>query len=213
MQRDAVWYEDIRVIPRQWHAFWPRASMTVEERTNALVRLFLYVTVAVYAYNRDVRGAGLGLAAIAVVSFLHRRSPDVPVSAYGTTTTMAVSSTGATLGTLSSVGGPDAPTLGPAGRTACRRSTPSNPFANHLLGDPGDAPAACPYDDHKDAIRENFNRDLYRDSTDLWEKHNSQRQFFSMPYAKMPDTKAFGEFLAAPHRTCKEDPTVCTGFR
>ena len=211
MQRDAVWYEDLRAIPRTWHAFWPRASMTVEERTNAIVRLLLYVTIAVYAYNRDIRVVGAGIAAIAVTSVLHRRSPDVPVTAYGTT---AVDSTmGATLGTLSSVGGPDAPTPAPATQRACRRSTPANPFANHLLGDPGDAPAACPYDEHKDAIRDNFNKDLFRDSTDLWEKHNSQRQFFSMPYAKMPDTKAFAEFLSAPHRTCKEDPTVCTGFR
>ena len=212
MQRDTVWYEDVGAIPRQWHAFWPRASMTVEERTNAVVRLILYVTVALYAYNRDIRGVGLGVAAIAVVSLLHRRSPGVPVTMYGTTTSVP-STTGATLGTLSSVGGPDAPTLAPAGRTACRRSTPGNPFANHLLGDPGDAPPACPYDDLKDAVRDNFNRDLFRDSTDLWEKHNSQRQFFSMPYAKMPDTKAFGEFLASPRASCKEDPSVCTGFR
>ncbi len=211
MQRDPVWYEDIRVIPRGWNAFWPRASMTVEERTNAIVRLLLYVTIAVYAYNRDIRVVGVGIAAIAATSLFHRRSPSVPVSAYGTTA--ADSSTGATLGTLSSIGGPNAPTVAPAGRVACRRSTPTNPFANYLLGEPGDVPPACPYDEHKDAIRENFNKDLYMDSTDLWEKHNSQRQFFSMPYAKMPDTKAFGEFLAAPHRTCKEDPSVCTGFR
>lgn len=214
MPRDRPWYDDISVIPRAWYEFFPRASMTVEERTNALVRLILYVTTAVYVYNRDPRGVALGFAAILVVSLMHRRSPDLPpMTAYGTTTSAPVN---APLGSLMSVGGqePTSTPLPVAGEAACARSTPDNPFANHLLTDPADRPPACPYDDHKDAIRSNFNRNLFRNPEDVYERQNSQRQFFSMPYAKMPDTKAFAEFLTAPKTgSCKENPALCTGFR
>lgn len=190
MRDDPVWYDDIGILPKKWGEFFPRAAMSTEERTNAFVRLILYVTLALYLYNRDARGVVFGALLTLVVSTLHRRTiepfaPAIPAE------------TGARTG------------------TSCKKSTPQNPFANYLLTDNPDDPAACAYDDHKDLIRENFNRNLFRDPEDLYEKQNSQRQFFSMPHGKVPDTKAFAEFLSGgmSRRVCKEDPTACTGFR
>jgi hypothetical protein len=188
MQSDPIWYDDVRVLPKKWASFFPKASMTTEERTNAFVRLILYVTIALYVYNRDPRGLVFGPVLAIVVTILHQKTiepfyaPALPSS-------------------------PSTP--------QCKKSTPGNPFANYLLTDNPDDPPACAYDDHKDLIRENFNRNLFRNPEDLYEKQNSQRQFFSMPHGKIPDTKAFAEFLSggSSRKVCKEDPTACTGFR
>ena len=191
MQRDPVWYDDVSVLARRWHQFFPRASMSYEERTNALVRLILYITMAVYLYNRDGRVVVFGFVALGVVSALHR--PPITKEPFG----------------------PALPIVTSAPSTQCKKSSAENPFANYLLTDDANDPPACQYDDHKDQIRENFNRNLFRNPEDLWERQNSQRQFFSLPYAKNPDTKAFGEFLSggSSRKICKTDPTACTGFR
>lgn len=191
MQRDPLWYDDVGVLPRKWAEFFPKASMTTEERTNAYVRLILYVTLALYIYNRDARGVVFGFVLVGLLSTLHRKTiepfaPAIPVNDPNNTRTIP-----------------------------CKKSTPENPFANYLLTDNPDDPPACAYDDHKDLIRENFNRNLFRNPEDLFEKQNSQRQFFSVPHGKVPDTKAFAEFLSGgmSRRVCKEDTSACTGFR
>jgi hypothetical protein len=196
MQRDVPWYDDVRVLSKRWKQFYPRASMSPAERTNAIVRLAAYITAALYLYSRNVKYIVFGAIAVAVVSFLHTNEPPLrPI-------------------TFDALGGGAPPQ---AVRTAsCKKSTPQNPFANFLVGDDPNSPPACPYDQQKDDIRTNFNRGLFRDAADIYEKHNSQRQFMMMPVTtKIPDTKAFAEFLTGgPSRpTCKEDPTVCTGYR
>lgn len=192
MQRDPVWYDDVGVLSRKWAEFFPRASMTTEERANAYVRLILYVTCVLYIYNRDARGVVFGFVLVAVVSALHRRTIEPFAPAFPVSTATGTSSP-----------------------RPCKKSTPENPFANYLLTDNPNDPPACAYDDHKDLVRDNFNKNLFRNPEDLFEKQNSQRQFFSMPHGKVPDTKAFAEFLSggSSRRVCKEDTTACTGFR
>ena len=102
-------------------------------------------------------------------------------------------------------------------RRACTLSTPDNPFANVLLTDLADRPnrpPACKYDDQKDLIRDNFNRGLVRNVYDVYEKENSQRQWMINPVTtSTPDTVAFAQFCYgnAGRKTCKEDPSKCTG--
>lgn len=194
MQRDDVWYDDVTVLARRWKEFYPNASMSSAERTNAVVRFLLYATIATYLYNRDPRYVLFGFVAVALVSFLH------PVS------------TPRTYETYDALSG--APQR--YQKQQCKRSTPQNPFANFLLTDDPLGPPACAYDEHKESIRENFNRSLFMNAEDLWERQNSQRQFYTLPNSqKIPDTKAFAEFLSGgPSRpTCKTDPRTCTGIR
>lgn len=193
MERDPVWFDDIRVLPHRSMEFFPRASMNTAERTNALVRLLFYVTCAVYLYNRDARFVIFGAVAIGLVSFLHK---DDSLSGYET------------YDALSGLALKD--------KKGCKKSSPTNPFGNFLVGDDPNDPPACSYDAQRDEIRANFNRNLFRSSEDLWERQNSQRQFYTMPNTRsIPDTKAFAEFLSggSSRPTCKSDPSACTGVR
>jgi hypothetical protein len=128
------------------------------------------------------------------------------------------STTGATRGsTASGRGGGSARGSGQARSrgSSCQMSSPNNPFANVLLTDYADNPdraPACDYDVMKKEIRRNFNRGLIRDAHDVFEKENSQRQYFSMPVTTTyPDTKSFAEYAYGTKVGCKENPAACTG--
>lgn len=98
---------------------------------------------------------------------------------------------------------------------ACTWSTPSNPFANVLLTeyrDNPDRPPACEYDAMKEDVRRNFNRGLIRSAGDVFERENSQRQYYTMPVTTTyPDSTSFAMFAYGTRESCKENPARCTG--
>ncbi len=187
MPSDKVWYQDVSVLPRRWREFFPTADQSPEERVNALVRLVLYATVAIFAYNRQPRTLVMGACAIAVVSFAfgQRRDEGYPA--------------------------PPGQPLVASGSAQCSPSTRDNPFSNALLTDLSkDRVPACAYDTAKDTIKSNFNAGLFRNSTDVYERENSQRQFYTMPVTtSIPDTAAFSQFLYGGMKSCKEDMKHC----
>lgn len=190
VQGDPVWYEDVGVLLARWTEFYPRPDHTTEERVNALVRLTLYATLAAWAYNRQPRTLVLGAGVIAVLSFAFSSRQGVASGA----------APGAAAGRLLAVGG------------QCTPPTRDNPFANVLLTDLGkpSRPPACAYDTVKDAVKSNFNAGLVRNASDIYERENSQHQFYTMPVTTtIPDTAAFSNFLYGGMRSCKTDAAAC----
>lgn len=220
---DAVWYDDVRVLLRRPDEFWPAVDQSPEERLNSMVRLLLYAGLAVYAYGRNPNHLVFALASVVLVSLAYRGATEERCGEPGTRGRgCARPLAGARAGALG-IAADDyshadrVPPKQQPRRLACTRSTPDNPFANFLVADlardPG-RPAACRYDEHKHEIETNFNRGLVRNAYDLYDKENSQRQFMTMPVTtSAPDTIAFAQFAygGAGRRTCKEDPTRCTG--
>lgn len=234
---DAVWYNDVRALVRRPSEFFPMRDQSPEERVNAIVRLIVYCTAAVVVYRRKWKYVLFGLGAVALVSMAYRgsavtsrggfkggRTGGRPYSA--SHRTAGYSTTATTGGTVVDARLPERRDASVGGlipphslrmSTKCTLSTPDNPFANMLLSDladrPGRAPA-CKYDDQADLIRQNFNRGLVRNAYDVYEKENSQRQWMTMPVTtSTPDTVAFAHFCYgnAGRKTCKEDPSKCTG--
>jgi hypothetical protein len=81
-----------------------------------------------------------------------------------------------------------------------------------------DQPSACNADDDdiNDSIKVNFNHELFRDVDELWDKKNSQRQFYTMPNTSIPNNQTeFAQWLyKIPEGTmCKnEDMSKCIKF-
>lgn len=85
-------------------------------------------------------------------------------------------------------------------KNTCRKPTVDNPFMNTAAVEYGseNPPAACNANDEdiKENIKVNFNKDLFRDVDDLWEKMNSQRQFYTMPNTGVPNNQTeFAKWL------------------
>lgn len=184
MREDPFWADDVGVLARRPAEFFPSKDMSAAERFNSLVRLVAYSTLAVWAYRRDANSLAFGLVLVALLTSLY--NPVTPSARANSTE---------------------------QGPRPCVWSTPENPFANPLAMDDPARPAACPYDAMKDDVRANFNRGLPRDADDLYERENSQYQYYTLPSsAPVSDTRAFAEFLYGERlgrRTCKEDPAEC----
>lgn len=101
-------------------------------------------------------------------------------------------------------------------KNICRKPSEGNPFMNLTISDynNGDPPVACNASDDeiKNEMKVNFNKDLFRDVDELWDKHNSQRQFYTMPNTAVPNNqKEFAEWVyKVPYDyTCKESGKNC----
>lgn len=97
-------------------------------------------------------------------------------------------------------------------KAVCKKPTHDNPFMNPLVHNfnNGDQPMACNVEDEeiKESMELNFNKDLYRDVEDLWNKGNSQRQFYTVPSRGVPSNqKEFANWLykSGPQGNCKEN--------
>ena len=104
-------------------------------------------------------------------------------------------------------------------KAIARTPTKDNPLMNPLLGDislgPDEPPVAANTDDAliKDRIVETYNDKLYRDIDDLFERENSQRQFYTVPTTYPNDQTAFANWLYKnTDNTCKVDQRNCLRY-
>ena len=102
-------------------------------------------------------------------------------------------------------------------KNTCKLPTRDNPFMNPNITNynNGTVPVACNSDDddvQKD-IENNFNKDLYRNIEDLWDKKNSQRQFYTLPSTGVPNNQVeFAKWLYVYPETCKESQQNCLRY-
>jgi hypothetical protein len=93
----------------------------------------------------------------------------------------------------------------------CQAPTIDNPYMNVLLSDNTTRPEAC-----RDVIEEadaKWRQGLYQNFDDVFNRKNSERQFYTMPNTTTPNKqKEFALWLYGnPNETCKEKNMNCTG--
>lgn len=89
----------------------------------------------------------------------------------------------------------------------CTKPTKDNPFMNFTITDLTDNPErapACPYDDVKEDIKEQFSKGVVPDPADLWGKSISQRNFYTMPWTTATnDQTGLAKWLYGNSGECK----------
>lgn len=89
----------------------------------------------------------------------------------------------------------------------CEQPTVNNPFMNVLISDYKYNPKrkACKINrDVEKKMSQRFNHNLYKDVGDVYEKSNSQRQYYTMPSTTIPnDQNSFARWLYKVPTTCK----------
>ena len=203
---DAVWYQDLRVLfgSSRWYEFWPTVDQTFSERINALTRFVLYATILMYVVRRNLTHVLVGLAIVAILAFIHYGKGD-EIETFSDNDISGMDD-----GIFSDFKAPD--DVQPDGN-GCVRPTTNNPFGNVLLTDNPGRSAACPYNDVEKEVKDKFNERLYRNVNDVYEKANSQRQFYTMPVTSIPnDVETYREFVFGIKKNCKTNPKDCTGY-
>jgi len=95
-----------------------------------------------------------------------------------------------------------------------RKPTPDNPFMNPLLTDYNteNIPQASNVDDEdiQTEMKLNFNKDLFRDNDDLFDRKNAERIFYTVPGGSIPnDQDAFAKWCYGNSETCHNDTRSC----
>ena len=102
-------------------------------------------------------------------------------------------------------------------KNKCRKPTKDNPFMNTSVDDfnKPNVPVACNADDEDihDDMELNFNLDMYRDLEDVYNRKNSQRQFFTVAHNIPNDQEAFARWCYRMPATCKTDQTRCLKYQ
>lgn len=98
----------------------------------------------------------------------------------------------------------------------CRRPTADNPFMNPSQDDMNkdNVPVACNVDDEdiRNDMDLKFTQDMYRDIDDVFDKKNSQRQFYTVAHNIPNDMEAFARWCYKFPPTCKTNQERCLRY-
>jgi len=98
----------------------------------------------------------------------------------------------------------------------CRRPTADNPFMNPSQDDfnKENVPVACNADDQdiNNDMQAKFTMDMYRDIEDVFDKKNSQRQFYTIAHNIPNDQEAFARWCHKYPATCKTNQERCLRY-
>lgn len=189
----SILYNSNRVVE-----FVPTKDMSRVERLNALSRLSIYAGVLLSIIYGDVLFLFVGVIGMALFYFINMHFPEE-----------------------NQLGGADSsdPRLMTPQQDCkdCDRDengnlyqkpTQDNPFMNVLLTDYADHPNRPPAGDIEDPkilnqAKKHFGHGLYKDVDDIWDRNNSQRQYYSNPATTIPNDR--DSFM----KWCWNTPYVC----
>lgn len=193
------WYKDISVLYDKDYIFeiFPSKRFDIIRKLNSLLRLSILYSLIIYLINRDNRYIVLPFIVAIVTWIIWKRQSETH------TKDILQESMSNKLDDLVKINDLS---------NECRVPTKDNPFMNPNLNefsnDNVNMPKSCPSYNNigvQKRIEELFNQDLYRDVKDIFNKENSQRQFYTVPGNQIPnDQGSFSHWCYGLPPTCKE---------
>ena len=214
---DDFWYDKPSVLwdPNRFIEFFPNPDLSLAEKLNSLVRLSIYISIVLMIFFGNYLYIYIPIVVIAFTYLIYKNyTPPKEKNLQGYKSYFnnndeekGIEGDQAQLETsLENFRMPN---------EECTKPSISNPFMNiNLITDKRDKPPACQYyDDEKVAaeVEKDFEFNLYRDVSDLYNKRNSQRQYYTAPSTTIPNEQTdFAKWLYLSPPTCKEDTIRCT---
>jgi len=166
------WIDNPKVLlsSKNLRYFVPTENMTYIEKINAITRFIIYSSLILFIIRGDSTILFIPIISMLFIYFLV--------------------SWGFTIDKFTE-------NFGQRKQKSCSVPTLNNPFMNHLILEESDKKPACDYTkETKKEINSAFNTNLYQDLTDIYDKNNSQRQFYTMPVTTIPNNqKDFANWL------------------
>jgi hypothetical protein len=177
-----LWYQNPKVLLDNYDQFFPNKSLDRNQKINALARFAIYYSALIIIFNTDSKWLSVS-AIILVVSYFLGRSENFTS---------------------------EDRELDPEN---CQPPTKDNPFMNYTVGDLIESPnrlPACDYEKVKDEMRKQFRSHLYSDSSDIWGKFISDRNFYTMPNTEIVnDQTGFAQWCFGNSGQCKSEGKNC----
>jgi hypothetical protein len=195
---DEVWFKNLYVISNKERLteFFPNKEQTIDERMNSIVRLGIYSSLMLTIYKRDWKQL-LFIPVVMIITYVIHKNYKQEGFVIDENPDEFVKDPESTV-----------------------KPTINNPFMNTMMNDyvenPNKDSAVDYYQDTKKAkdikreVEKNFNYNLYQSLDDVYDKNNSQRQFYTTPNTKIPsDQDKYLKFMYGDLNSCKTDGKDC----
>ena len=183
VEDDSLWVHDVNILLQKSSDILPYNGMTFNRKLNATTRFLIIASLILYLMYGEAK-VFFAPGVFMIFTFIIFASDDE------------------TTDTFVSAGE----------KVECKKPTINNPFMNLLVSDinsPNGRKQSCDGESVKNEISDNFNSNLYFEAKDIWNKNNSQRQFYSMPNTEAANRQGeFGRWLYGSKPTKKEQHLV-----
>ena len=204
-EKPVFWAENYKILftSENLPDFFPTKRMTVIEKLNAIFRLSIYLSVLLYLLTKNYLYLYIGILTGAFTYFIYynqRENVELYFNSFPQDTNENL------IQKELFQGGEE--------NTNRIEASVNNPFSNpDLIA--GDKTLEAPLpswnsEERKEKIESDFNYGLYRDVSDIYGRENSQRQYYTVPSAQIPNNQtSFAKFLYGTEKTCKESTEYC----
>lgn len=190
VKSDAIWYEQPSILFSldKITNFFPSEISSYSEKMNSIVRFSIYLSIILVIIKQNYLYLYIFIITALVTFLLYKNNQQQ------TDLTENYE------------------------HSKCTEPTQNNPFMNVLLTDYKDNPnrKSCVINNQtKKKMSKNFNHNLYKDVSDVYEKSNSQRQYYTMPSTTIPnDQTSFAKWLYKVPSSCKSgDGIQCANLQ
>jgi len=197
---DSFWTDDYKILfdKEKLTDFFPTVNMTMIEKLNSIMRLSIYLSLALYILTGNYHYLFIMIIVAFFTYVIYATQKDnlelyfnskphsdenlIQKNVYENETDI--------------------------------KPTVQNPFMNiNLITDNKEKEAAPPSwnnEEIQEKIEDKFNYNLYRDVGDLYGKSNSQREYYTMPSTTIPNNQtSFAKWCYGVGPTCKEKSIYC----
>jgi hypothetical protein len=190
---EKVWFKDPRnfINEQNYDKFFPSSAMTYAEKLNSILRLSIYFSLILLILKKDSNILFIPILTGVFTFFLYSNVNNKKKSEETFLNKMNLYKD-------------------PYTKEVCSRPTPENPFMNVLMSDYKLNPKrtkACNVSNGniKKEAQQYFNKNLYRDVGDIFQKNASDRNWYTTASTTIPnDDSAFKNYLYKIGPTCKE---------
>lgn len=199
MSSDPFWLNDFSIIfeSDKLLRFIPSKSMSLEEKLNSIVRFGLYLSILLMVLKENYLYMYFFIFCLIITYIIYVFNDN--------TNEKFENQSNRELSDIEEIN-----EIELTDDEFCRKPTKNNPFMNPLLPDNYKTiKKSCSYTDPiKEKIDNYFYDNLFDDTSKLYGKRNSQRNFYSMPSTTIPnDQDGFAKWCYRVPKTCKEGNT------
>ena len=189
---EQIWFKDLRgfMTEANFMIFFPSTGMSFAEQLNAILRFSIYLSLIIMLVKKDTAILFAPILCAIITYLLYSVEETKKTNDSRILEGMHLREEKQT-------------------RNVCQKPTPDNPFMNVLMSDYKDNPtraSACKLQGRaKNEAKRYFDRNLYRDVDDIFQKNASDRQWYTNPSTTIPnDASGFAQWLYGTPPTCKE---------
>ena len=195
------WFKDISILYNKNYLLEiiPKKEYDFSRKLNAVVRFSIYYSILLYIFKRDTNILCFPFITIVITVFLHRTNRDE-------------TNDDAMKGLMSSKSNTSMEDIDmmimDINKDVFREPDNDNPMMNQNYFDLYENKKAVPTYNNpgmKRKVEETLDADVYKDSNDLFNRRNSQRQWYTMPNTEaMNKQTEFAKWCYMTPPTCKE---------